>query len=647
MAPRVLLVSSPMRAPDESAVSVATLGAILNREGIPTEELHGPHLFPFSTSQLPLWMDYPAFYFAPHLYDDLPIEQVVDGVVAHHIDNRNMAHVQIAGPDPDPRRLGIDVDQLRREIRDDIERAEVCLDRCVERILGGDYDVLGLSCTFEAQLVGGLAIAARIKRQRPDLPIVMGGAACQAGPGSELARAFPFLDAVCHTEGDPIISRLMVALHRNPRDLDGVPGVAWLDASGRLRRTPAPPLLDDLDQLPIPDFAPFLEQLAASEWAESSEPTLFFETSRGCWWGEKHLCTFCAVDSGGVTYRRKSADRAYREIEALHERYRGVRRLIASDNIIAMSYFKEVLPRLQELRRRSEHPLRLFYEVKSNLRRDQVAALAGAGVEMVQPGIESFSDHVLQLMDKGVTGLQQVRAVKHFYEHGIGVSYNLLVLNPGETAQDYREMTALLPYIEHLPPPNISTMWLERFSPYQTAPERYGVANLRAKGFYGLLLRGPTTDVERLAYLFDFDHPMHEDQELLAAIRELVAAIRLWRARWGEDMAYVLEDTGRRSAKPELQIVDRRGMWGERRYGVTGRAAALYRALDKSRPRVAIRRHFDDLSDELVDAALDCWLHRRWAVRNVGGDRTLAVLPFGPFSTPRPAERVAYSAPAA
>ena len=45
--------------------------------------------------------------------------------------------------------------------------------------------------------------------------------------------------------------------------------------------------------------------------------------------------------------------------------------------------------------------LELFYEVKANLKKAQVRLLRDAGVRVIQPGIESFSTRVLDIMRRG------------------------------------------------------------------------------------------------------------------------------------------------------------------------------------------------------------------------------------------------------
>ena len=57
-----------------------------------------------------------------------------------------------------------------------------------------------------------------------------------------------------------------------------------------------------------------------------------------------------------------------------------------ADNILDMNHFRSVLPALAQ----AGTPYELFYEIKANLRREQVATLAASGVTKVQPGIESL-----------------------------------------------------------------------------------------------------------------------------------------------------------------------------------------------------------------------------------------------------------------
>src|SRR5205807_8166536 len=130
--------------------------------------------------------------------------------------------------------------------------------------------------------------------------------------------------------------------------------------------------------------------------SSSVVPSLLFETSRGCWWGAKSHCTFCGLNGGAMAFRSKSSGRVMEELNYLVDKWH-IDQVEAVDNILDMKYSNNVLPALAL----SPRPVHLFYEVKANLTRKQVQMLQRAGVRRIQPGIESLSDHVLQLMRKG------------------------------------------------------------------------------------------------------------------------------------------------------------------------------------------------------------------------------------------------------
>jgi radical SAM superfamily enzyme YgiQ (UPF0313 family) len=95
--------------------------------------------------------------------------------------------------------------------------------------------------------------------------------------------------------------------------------------------------------------------------------------------------------------------------------------------------------------------------VKVNLTQEQIRTLAEAGVHHIQPGIESMSTHVLKLMDKGATALQNVRFLKWAEAYGMAVTWNVLLGFPGEQPEDYERQLAIIRLIPHLPAPGVAS----------------------------------------------------------------------------------------------------------------------------------------------------------------------------------------------
>lgn len=324
--------------------------------------------------------------------------------------------------------------------------------------------------------------------------------------GLALHRSFPFIDFVCSGEAD-LSFPLLVQRLAGGGPVDDIPGVIWRGKDGTQCRTLQPDRLSNLDQLPYPLFDDYFEQVSQVRPEviddESGASGLPFETSRGCWWGEKHHCTFCGLNGLSMAYRAKSADRALDEILELSERY-GVHEVSAVDNILAMSYFRDLLPRLKE----RGVGLKLFYEVKANLTREQVHLLRDAGVSVIQPGIESLSSHVLSLMQKGTTALQNIQLLKWCREFGVSPIWNMLYGFPGEEPADYEDTARLMDALHHLPHPmgGLVCIRVDRFSPFFMNPERLGLCNLRPDRAYSYVYDLPDGAVADLAYYFEHDY---------------------------------------------------------------------------------------------------------------------------------------------
>src|SRR5205823_5236271 len=130
-----------------------------------------------------------------------------------------------------------------------------------------------------------------------------------------------------------------------------------------------------------------------------------------------------------------------------------------------------------------------------------------AGVKQLQPGIESLSTPILRLMDKGVTGLQNVRLLKWCEEIGIRLDWNFLYGFPGEDPAEYEQLSDLVPSLMHLRPPSgLGRIRLDRFSPYFDQPDANGMVNVRASAAYRHIYPLKPTELDRLAYFFAYDY---------------------------------------------------------------------------------------------------------------------------------------------
>jgi ribosomal peptide maturation radical SAM protein 1 len=230
-----------------------------------------------------------------------------------------------------------------------------------------------------------------------------------------------------------------------------------------------------------------------------------------------------------MKFRAKTPEQVIRELRYLSDRYDTTRfRLV--DNIIDLKYIDQVFGRLA-----ADHcDLDVFIETKSNLHKSQIRTLAAGGVKCMQPGLESLSSAQLRAMDKGVTPMQNIICLKWSQYYRVVVSWNLLLGFPGETNEDYERQIALIPSLLHLQPPEgIGKFWLERFSPYYRAPEKYNVRITGPGMAYRYVYDEKMVDLQRIAYDFEYelDHSSVDPQRY----QELVAAVQYWQRSYASN----------------------------------------------------------------------------------------------------------------
>jgi len=478
---------------------------------------------------------------------------------------RRAAWPKAARKRPLPKKVIADVLGIR-------PRIDGFLDRCVDEIEREKPAIVGFTSVFQQQ-IASLALARRIKERLPSTFIVFGGANCEGVMGAETLRQFPFVDAAVSGEGDLVFAELVRRV-TSSQPLDDMPGVRTrgnVAAAFRDNTFSNAPSVMSMDELPYPDYDDFFEQFAASRMSRSCQPGLYFETSRGCWWGERNHCTFCGLNGSTMQYRSKSSARALTELTDLATTYPDCD-VQVTDNILDMGYFKDFLPALAE----AKLPVELFYETKSNLSKAHIRGLRDAGIRKIQPGIESLSDPILKLMRKGVSALQNVQLLKWCKELGVHPYWNLLWGFPGEPAEEYMRMAKLVPYLEHLPPPvGISGLRLDRFSPNFVTAEQLGFANVRPLVPYLHIYPFDVSVVGNLAYYFDFDY--REPCDVGNYVAPLLKAVQAWQRVDDSSELLAIETGG------DLAIWNLRDAGVEPLTLLTGLQRSLYLACDSAR----------------------------------------------------------------
>jgi radical SAM superfamily enzyme YgiQ (UPF0313 family) len=180
----------------------------------------------------------------------------------------------------------------------------IAVEEAVRTLLAAD--LVGFSA-YVWNIRLSLAIARRLKEEKPEMLIVFGGP--QVPDRVEpFLREHRFIDVACHGEGEAVF--LQILERCADRDWTGIGSISYLAAGGTLVKQQRAARIRDLSQVPSPYlenvFEPLLDANPDERWLA------LWETNRGC----PFSCTFC--DWGSATAAKVipfDQDRLLAEIE--------------------------------------------------------------------------------------------------------------------------------------------------------------------------------------------------------------------------------------------------------------------------------------------------------------------------------------------
>lgn len=289
-------------------------------------------------------------------------------------------------------------------------------------------DVVGIS-VFTTFAASAFQIAGITKKFNPSLTVVFGGPHATV-KAEEVLKISHDVDYVIRGEGEETLLELLSALeHGNPA-LDSIQGLSYRKVSA-IRHNPARERLSNLDRFPFPDRA-----LLLNEKKYSSEDMGLIMTSRGCPYG----CTYCATDTKRVSFR--SVDNVLKEVMFVKEKY-GTTQFTFKDDSFTVNK-KRVIELCKKL---IEADFKIQWECNTRVNlidEDLLMLMKKAGCNFIKIGIESGSEQVLKIMQKGITLSQIVEAARLLKKAGIHWTGYFMMGMPGETKEDVYQTLKLM-----------------------------------------------------------------------------------------------------------------------------------------------------------------------------------------------------------
>jgi len=527
---RILLAHLPLADAIMPNLAIELLAELARAADEPCDTFHGSLMTPVSLPFNVIHGSAGPGIFTPH-YFDISEEQAAEELaqVAARI---GAQHGDILSPEQ--------LEELTTDYLIYIDQARTMIDDCLAAIPTGTYDVIGISVIFDAQKLPSIALAKHLKEREPHLKILFGGTGCDGDMAAALVECFLEIDAAVHDDAEQTFLDAVAAL-RGEIPFAKAANCAYRTRDGKVSVSPPQLCQTRLDALPTPDYTAYMKAREDSVHKDRSRLILPFETSRGCWWGQKQHCKFCGILAVERGFRTRSTPNAIAQIDAYRERYQPDT-LYATDAILGMEHLETLMPALAYARRSATGKKPdLFYETKSNLKRREVALLAASGVCEIQPGIESFSTATLKRVNKGTTALQQVQLLKWATLYGVNIVYGLMYGTPGETVEEVDAACALMARLHHLcPPAQGNLLALHKFSPYHRDPARYGFSDIRPSLAQRVIYRTDDETLLRLCYEHDYTLAGQDDPALRQAHQRLKTAIAQWREAYYSGTRWVM-----------------------------------------------------------------------------------------------------------
>jgi magnesium-protoporphyrin IX monomethyl ester (oxidative) cyclase len=420
-----------------------------------------------------------------------------------------------------------------------------------------------VGCTsMYQQHCASLALLRRIKDLDPSVMTILGGANCERSMGLQTHKSFPWVDFVACGEVDTFFGELVTSILSRGPEITADESHESLFApyhrqhgygvgNGASDRTRITVANQDMDRTCVPDYDDYFKALSESPIGKLFSPSLVMETSRGCWWGQKHQCAFCGLNGETMRFRKKSPERVLSEIDHLVNRY-SVRRFFVADNILDLGYCKNVI---ETLGSRDDEPLHFFMEISPNLKREHLDVLSAAGFRWLQPGIESMHGEVLKALNKGTRVEVNIQFLRWARELGVRVFWQMLYGLPNEKDEWYGEMASWLPMLFHLYPPRCcERISFDRFSRYHREQDEYGL-KLVPNRQYQHVFPLPPRECEHLSYFFEDENELSGAGSSARTVpgpgaRELMRVVAEWNkifhGRTDQRANLIMRDDGER-----------------------------------------------------------------------------------------------------
>jgi radical SAM superfamily enzyme YgiQ (UPF0313 family) len=315
-----------------------------------------------------------------------------------------------------------------------------------------DSICVGITSMTGEQILNGIKISMIAKE---NTNVIWGGVHPTILPKQTLENKN--IDFIVRGEGEITFPLLVKAL-KNKESIHDIKGIGYKDVSGiHINETPNYVNLNNLPDLPyyLLDMNKYITK------RDSFQRCLTLETSRGC----PHNCNFC---SNPVIHKRKwrclNVDNIIKKVNYLQGKFNLDGIIFQEDNFfVNMQRIKEFCEKISINNIGWKANCRIKYLIDKN--QSFLEMLEKSGCRVLQFGVESGSDRILNLLNKGISADNILKVNKKLAKANILCRYNFIIGLPTETEE---EIQKTLEFINKLKDenPNLDAPFLNIYTPW-------------------------------------------------------------------------------------------------------------------------------------------------------------------------------------
>ncbi|MBQ8475534.1 radical SAM protein [bacterium] len=336
----------------------------------------------------------------------------------------------------------------------------------INDIIQKNPNFIGISLNSSSQIISGLTLSKMLK-ERTNAHINIGGNFF-GRIADELKKHKEFFEFYTHSisveEGEASIIETAKFINHEI-EIEKVPNLIYLKEGEVKQNEKMPPVkLNNVCNMDLSDYN--LEKYYAPKIV------LPYQTSRGCYWGK---CSFCDQDFG-QNHSIKSSDKVIQEFIEFRDKYK-INNFEFIDESLSPAYLQELSDKIKE----NNLDVEFFMDARleTGFSYELLQKAYSSGLRMVLWGLESGSEKIMKLINKGIDLDKRFEILENSAKSGVWNFAFIFFGFPAETKEDAKKTVDMLVQnkdIIHSYGRSVFTMG--RHAKLAEEPEKYGITKI-------------------------------------------------------------------------------------------------------------------------------------------------------------------------